>query len=134
MKHAASKDRSPYEFGRFLWEDILMGVKVLSLLRLGVKRGREMPERTYKCWMCSKRGFKAEELVSHRCPECRAKRVMTVELDAQRAITPWVPEGQQAWVRFNGLGVDGGVHFRKRKDRISKVEAAKKLQKLNGTS
>ena len=56
--------------------------------------------------MCPKRGFKAEELVGHRCPSCRAKRVMTVELDAQRAVTPWVPEGQQVWVRVNGLGED----------------------------
>lgn len=89
-----------------------------------------MPKKTYTCWSCHRRGFTSDELISHRCKECRAERLETVEENPELSNTPWSVDGQQVWVRHDGLGEDGGVFFRERKRSISKEEAAKRLEKL----
>ena len=87
--------------------------------------------RTYTCWDCHRPGFEAQELVSHRCVNCRMNRMETTMGNPKRGTTPWVASGQEAWVRFDGLGPDGGVYFRKRKRPITRAAGAERIKKLN---
>lgn len=89
-----------------------------------------MAERLYKCWECHQGGFKASELIAHRCPKCRGERSEATKESPKLATTPWVPRGQIGWVRFDGLGPDAGVYFRKRKRPITEAEGAKQIKVL----
>lgn len=89
-----------------------------------------MAERRYKCWQCHEGGFLREDLIGHRCSACRGIRKEIVRENPDLAATPWSVEGQQVWTKDGGLGEDGGVHFRERKQPISEEKAEKSLVKL----
>jgi len=86
--------------------------------------------RTYTCWQCHRKGYAAESLISHRCLDCRTENRAVVSENPKLGDSAWTTEGQQAWVRFNGLGVNGGVKWRVRKKKIGEDEAVNRLKKL----
>ena len=44
--------------------------------------------------------------------------------------SPWTEPGQEVWKKDGSLGVEGGVHFKERKERIGRKPAARRLKQL----
>jgi hypothetical protein len=85
----------------------------------------------YTCWECHKSGFKEDDLIGHRCDECRENRVRSAKKGGR--FSPYVVKGQMVWKK-TGKGSRGrGFTWERRKQPISADMAQKRLDRLRKT-